>query len=284
MFNPFSTLSRRYRRRLLYPLVSIFLSISLILGTAEVSQANRWFNLIFQGIQIIQLSNISDSQEVEIGKQINQQLVGNQVRLYQNSAINSYINEIGQRLAKQSQRTELPYTFQVVEDKSINAGATLGGFIYLNTGLIAAADNEAQLASVIGHELGHISERHLIKQMRQTAIARGVAVAAGLDRNTLVNIGVELALKLPNSRQDELEADQVGLETLTKAGYAPSAMVAFMEKLLNQGGSVPSFLSTHPAVADRITALEEAIDPTQENVGNGLDNNAYKTKIRPLLR
>lgn len=283
MFNPFSSLSRRSRHRVLYPLVSLILTLSLILGTAQVSHANRWINLILQGVQIIQLSNISDRQEVEIGKQINQQLVGDQVKLYSNSSINRYVDEIGQRLVKESERPDLPYTFQVVDDKSINAGATMGGFIYINKGLIAAADNEAQLASVIGHEVGHITRRHLIQQMRQTAIARGIAVAAGLDRNTLVNIGVELALKRPNGRQDEFEADQVGLETLTQAGYAPSGMVDFMEKLLNKGGSVPTFLSTHPAVDDRITALEQAIDPTQADIGDGLDNNAYKNKIRPLL-
>ena len=283
MFNPFSSLSRRSRHRVLYPLVSLILTLSLILGTAQVSHANRWINLILQGVQIIQLSNISDRQEVEIGKQINQQLVGDQVKLYSNSSINRYVDEIGQRLVQESERPDLPYTFQVIDDKSINAGATMGGFIYINKGLITAADNEAQLASVIGHEIGHITRRHLIQQMRQTAIARGIAVAAGLDRNTLVNIGVELALKRPNGRQDEFEADQVGLETLTQAGYAPSGMVDFMEKLLNKGGSVPTFLSTHPDVDDRITALEQAIDPTQADIGDGLDNNAYKNKIRPLL-
>ncbi|HBB34186.1 MAG TPA: peptidase [Cyanobacteria bacterium UBA8803] len=283
MVNSFSFLFRRYRRRLLYPFVSVVLALSLIIGTPQVSQAISWFDLIFQGIQIVQLSNISARQEVEIGQQINQQLVRNQLRLYRNSAINSYVDEIGQRLAKESQRPDLPYKFQVVDDKSINAGATMGGFIYINTGLIAAADNEAQLASVIAHEIGHIVGRHMIQQMRQTAIARGVAIAAGVDRNTLVNIGVEVALRLPNSRKDEFEADQLGLTNLQAAGYAPSAMVDFMEKLMNKRGSVPSFLSTHPAVSDRIAALEQAIDPAQGNGGEGLNNNSYKNKIRPLL-
>jgi predicted Zn-dependent protease len=93
---------------------------------------------------------------------------------------------------------------------------------------------------------------------------------------------VELALRRPNSRQDEFEADQMGLQYLTQAGYAPSAMVAFMEKLLRSGGSVPSFLSTHPATGDRIKALDQAIEATEANVGDGLNNNAYKNKIRAL--
>jgi predicted Zn-dependent protease len=283
MLNPFSYLSRRYRRRLLYPLVSIVLALSLIVGTPQVSQALPWLNLIFQGIQVIQLSNISDRQEVQIAGQINQQLVSDQVQLYRNPQITRYVDEIGQRLAQGSKRPDIPYTFQVVKDKNINAFATMGGFVYLNTGLIAAADNEAQLASVIGHEIGHIVKRHSIQQMRQTAIARGLATAAGLDRNTLVNIGVELALQRPNSRKDEFEADQEGLYNLEQAGYAPSAMVAFMGKLLKARGSVPTFLSTHPAASDRIAALEQAIDPAQANVGEGLNDKAYKNKIRALL-
>ncbi|MFP4120553.1 M48 family metallopeptidase [Coleofasciculus sp.] len=282
MANPFSFWSHRHRRRLLYPFLSAILAFSLIVGTPQVSQAIPWVDLIFRGVQIIQLSNISDRQEVEIGEQINQKLVRNQIQLYRNSSVNRYIDQIGQRLAKETQRSNIPYRFQVVKDDSINAFATTGGFIYLNTGLIEAADNEAQLASVIAHEIGHIEEEHMIQQMRQTAIARGVAVAAGLDRNTLVNIGVDLALRLPNSREDEFEADRVGLDILKKAGYAPSAMVNFMEKLQQKSGSVPSFLSTHPGVGDRINALKQAIDPAEANVGDGLDESAYKAKIRPL--
>ncbi len=282
MLNPFSFFSGRHRHRLLYPLLSVFLAVTLILGTPQVSQARSWLDLILNGIQVIQLSNISARQEVQIGQQINQQLVSREIRLYRNSTINRYINEIGQRLAQESQRPDIPYTFQVVDDKGINAFATMGGFVYVNTGLIAAADNEAQLASVMAHEIGHIAGRHSIQQMRQMAIARGVASAAGLDRSTAVGIGVELALRRPNSRQDEFEADQMGLQYLTQAGYAPSAMVAFMEKLLRSGGSVPSFLSTHPATGDRIKALDQAIEATEANVGDGLNNNAYKNKIRAL--
>lgn len=284
MLNPLFSLSRRYRRRFLYPLLSLVLTLSLVVGTSQTAKALPLLDLIFQGVQVVQLSNISDRQEVQIGKQINQQLVSEEIRLYRNPEINRYINEIGQRLELQSKRPDIPYTFQVVDDKSINAFATMGGFVYVNRGLIAAADNEAQLASVMAHEIGHIGARHAIQQMRQAAIAKGLATAAGLNRNTLVNIGVELALQRPNSRKDEFQADQLGLETLKQTGYAPVAMVDFMEKLLKQGGSVPTFLSTHPATSDRINALQQAIDPSRANVGDGLDSIAYKNRIRSLLR
>jgi predicted Zn-dependent protease len=283
MLNLFSFLSRRYQRRWLYPLLSVVIALSLVLGSPQVTQARPWFDLIFRGVQILQLSNISPRQEIQIGQQINQQLVGSEIQLYRNSEINRYVDQIGQRLAQESTRTDIPYKFQVVYDKNINAFATMGGFVYVNTGLLTAADNEAQLASVMAHEIGHIAGRHAIGQMRQQAIAQGVAAAAGLDRNLAVQIGVDLALRRPHSRQDEVEADELGLDTLQQAGYAPVAMVDFMEKLLKKGGSVPTFLSTHPATSDRINALERAIDPARSNVGDGLDTNAYRSKIRALL-
>jgi predicted Zn-dependent protease len=192
-----------------------------------------------------------------------------------------YINRIGQRLAQESTRPNIPYTFQVIDDDNINAFATMGGFVYVNKGLMAAADNEAELASVIAHEIAHISARHAIQQMRQMAIASGVASATGLDRSRAVQIGVELALRRPHSRQAEYEADQLGLQMMGRSGYAQSGMVDFMKKLLNKP-SPPSILSTHPATADRIAALEQAIDPDLES-GEGLNNAAYRLEIRRLL-
>lgn len=236
-----------------------------------------------RGVEVIQLSNISDRQEIQLGQQINAEILSSQFRLYNNRQVAAYVNEVGQRLADASDRPNLPYTFQVVSDDSVNAFATMGGFVYVTTGLLKTADNEAQLAGVLGHEIGHIASRHSIEQMRQAAVQRGVATAAGLDRSTMVRLGVDLALTRPRSRKDELEADRRGLLTMTKAGYAPSAMIGFMEKLLDEP-SPPSFLSTHPAARDRIAALEKAIDPARANVGDGLDQNAYRANIRPLLR
>lgn len=282
MLNLFFAGSRRAYRRLLYPLISTAIALGLIVGTPGPSQAVPWFDLIFQGVQIIQLSKVSERQEVAIGRQINDRLVGRQFRVYRGQAVNDYVNQIGQRLVAKSDRPRLPYTFQIVDDDRVNAFATMGGYVYVTTGLMRLADNEAQFASVLGHEIAHIEAKHLLSQMRQTAIARGVATAAGLDQSTLVGLGVELALNRPNSRQDEYDADQRGLRMLTRSGYAPSAMVGFMEKLLRER-SVPTFLSTHPATDDRIKALSQKIDKTSTSTGDGLDNVAYRLKIQPLL-
>ena len=278
-----SKLSVRLRRsrRWFYPLISVVVALGITANSLMPAQAISVFDLIRQGVQVIQLSNVSDKQEVELGKQINQQLVRSEVKLYRNRDVNNYVNEIGQRLARTSDRPNLPFTFQVVDDDAVNAFATAGGFVYVNTGLIEAADNEAELASVIAHEIGHITGKHLVEQMRRTAIAQGISQAAGLDRNAAVQIGVELALRRPRSREAELQADRSGLRNLGRAGYAQSAMVSFMKKLLGSG-SPPEILSTHPATSNRIAALQRQIDPKRANVGMGLDNSAYKAQIRPL--
>ncbi|MBE9097310.1 M48 family metallopeptidase [Tychonema sp. LEGE 07203] len=282
MFKSFWLTCRHTCGRGIYLFLSLIVAAGIGVVSPQPTQAFSLPELIFRGIQIIQLSNISDRQEVTVGKQINQQLASSEVKIYGDRAARVYINRIGQRLAEQSTRPNIPYTFQVIDDDKINAFATMGGFVYVNKGLMAAADNEAELASVIAHEIGHISARHSIKQMRQMAIASGVASATGLDRSAAVQIGVELALRRPHSRQAEYEADLLGLETMGRSGYAQSGMVDFMKKLLNQS-SPPSILSTHPATSDRIAAISQAIDPDLAS-GEGLNNAAYKLEISRFLR
>jgi beta-barrel assembly-enhancing protease len=220
--------------------------------------------LIGPGIQLLQLSNVSTAQEVQMGQQIEQQLLGQGYRLYSDPPLSAYISQVGQRLARESKRPNLPYQFQLLQDQSINAFATMGGFIYVTTGLLNAADNEAQLASVMAHEVGHIEGQHVLKQMRETALSRGLLSAAGLDRNAAVNMGTELAFKRPRSRQDEFDADRRGLQILTRAVYEPTAMPMFMGKLLNQR-SGSSLLSTHPAVGDRIALIQTALRSLPDN-------------------
>lgn len=283
----FSINSRFFQKPWFYPFISVIVAILICLVTPVTTRAidaGQLLPFILQGVQVIQLSNMSPRQEVDIGKQINQQLLTSQVKLNRNSAVNRYVQQVGQRLVANSDRPDLPYTFQVVEDDTINAFATLGGFVYVNTGLLKTADNEAELASVMAHEIGHIGGKHLVKQMRQKALASGLASAAGLDRNQAVAIGVDLALNRPRSRGDEYDADTRGLITLTSSGYAPSGMVAFMEKLLKKGSSVPTFLSTHPATGDRIKALQSAINNQPKSGGTGLDNSNYQANVKALLR
>jgi len=284
----FSQNYRLWQRRCLYPLISVTVALTICLITPVATKAIDLLPLLFQGVQVLNLSNMSDRQEVEFGQQMNQE-IRQEVRISRNLQLNRYLEEIGRRLATNSDRPNLTYTFQIVEDPAVNAFATAGGFLYMNTGLLKAAENEGEVASVLAHEMGHIEGKHLIKQMRQQAITSGIASATGLDRSQAVGLGVQLALNLPRSRKDELDADKRGLKTLTRAGYAPSAMVSFMQKL--QGSSsVPTILSTHPGTDTRIRELQKQIKNLPSNTyqpsnrNNGLDKAAYQAKIRAFLQ
>ncbi|MBW4485534.1 MAG: M48 family metalloprotease [Tildeniella torsiva UHER 1998/13D] len=282
MLSPLTQLTKNsFLRRGLYGLLAAIMAITIGLSTPTASQASI-FDLIFQGIRYVQLGNLSDQDEVNLGGQIDRQLKAQGVRVYnRNSGVSAYINEIGQRLATNSDRPNIPYTFQVVDDDSVNAFATAGGFVYIQTGLINEAANEAELAGVMAHEIGHITGRHAISQMRQQALASGVAGALEVRQDALVNIGVQLALQLPNSREAEYDADRRGFNNLGRAGYDTRGFITFMQKL--EGGSSAEFLSSHPNPGNRVSNLQSMNSAgTYPNNGVGTDASAYRNRIRGL--
>lgn len=269
------------RRRWLHPILGLMAAMTLIVTTPGISYAFNWAQILMQGIQVVQLSNVSDQQEIQLGKQIDAQ-VRQQVRILNNPTVTNYLRQVGERLAAKSARPNLTYTYQIVDDDAVNAFSTMGGFVYINKGLLKTADNEAQLASVMGHEMGHITGKHALKHMKESAITQGLLGAAGLDQSTAVQLGVQLALQLPHSRQDEFDADRRGLINISRSGYDQSEMVAFMQKLLNSPSSAPAFLSTHPATADRITELKKQIQNAPTTGRDGMDGPSYKAQIQSL--
>ena len=249
----------RISRRVACGVMALVAAVSINIATAQPSNAG-WIDLLINGVRVYQLSNMTDAQEVDLGAGINQQLISSgQVNLFEGQAVNAYIDDIGERLAAVSDRPNIPYNFQVVEDDAVNAFATMGGFVYITTGLMEAADTEAELAGVVGHEIGHIAGRHAVQQMRQAAITQGITGALGVNRDRLVNIGTQIALQLPASRSDEYEADRHGFYSMGRAGYDQSGMVTFMQKLVREG-SPPEFLSTHPDARNRVSSLRELDD------------------------
>ena len=228
---------RRLGKRTLYGAIALVVATGLVIATPQPSKADlNLFDLIFNGIQYIQLSNLSAGQEVDLGRQTDRALKRQGVRvLNPDLPVSRYVNEIGQRLAASSDRNNIPYTFQVVADNSINAFATSGGFVYINTGVVRAAENESELAGVLAHEIGHIVGRHSVNRMREITLANGIVGALGVSQDDLVNIGVQLALFLPNSRSAEYEADELGFFNMGRAGYDQRGLIAFMENL--RGGT-----------------------------------------------
>ena len=264
--------------------MSLLLAVTLNPFIADALDLSDLFRILPSAIQIFQLSNIGDNEEVALGQQIDRQ-IQQEVRLSRDRAANTLVRRLGQILVPTSDRPNIPYTFRVVDDNNLNAFATMGGFVYINTGTIAAADNVAQLASVIGHEMGHISGRHALEQMKQTAIAQGIATIVGVGDDRLVGIGVDLALRLPNSREAEFDADRRGLLNITKSGFAARAMPAFMRKLASSSnGGAPAFLSSHPGTGDRITALNQTIEANNLNSSGGLNDGEYQRIWRSRFR
>jgi beta-barrel assembly-enhancing protease len=277
---------RLLRSRLVrFAVLSLFTAATCAVVVAPV-RAIPLEELLFRGIQVLQISSISEQQEIQLGAQMHENLQRQGTRLITDSTLNRYVTDVGQRLAGASSR-RIPYRFHIADDKSINAFATMGGYVYVTSGLMKAADNEAQLASVMGHEIGHIEKRHLLAQIKQNMIARGL-VASTLGQSQLANMGVELLVSRPLSRQDEYQADQVGLRILRDSNYATSAMPTFMRKLVRGGGGTPTFLSSHPAVPDRLKVLERSIasGPTNRCGSDsrvescGLDEAAYQSQVK----
>ncbi|MEM6446373.1 MAG: M48 family metallopeptidase [Cyanobacteria bacterium P01_D01_bin.123] len=234
---------------------------SLVLGgVAPAASALDVGSLLFQGLRVLQLSNVSDSQDVQLGQQIHAQLMeSGDVTLSQNQQLNAYVREIGQRLVQNSSRAKLPFQFFVVENKAINAFATTGGFVYINTGTIDAAETEDQIASVLAHEIAHITEKHVLENLQQSAIIRGGAQAIGVGNSNVAGAAAELALRRPKSRDAEYEADATGLGILYRSGYDPQAMPQFLTKLLKLGRNAPTIFSTHPPSSDRISRVNQLI-------------------------
>jgi beta-barrel assembly-enhancing protease len=281
---------KNFKRLILYPLqrghkfllaliITALLAILANPNSVNSLDLSDFLRIVPTVIQVVEVSNISDGEEVKLGGQINRNIL-TQVKLSRNREANDLVKSIGTELVSQSDRPNIPYKFQVVEDSDINAFATMGGFVYINTGTIAAADNRAQLASVIAHEMGHIAGKHALEQIKQQAITQGIVSLVGADRNEFVNLGTELALRLPNSREAEFDADRRGLGNLYRSGYAVQAMPDFMKKLARGSGNTLDFLNTHPAVGDRIVALNQTIQDQNLEGSRGLDNKAYQRRWR----
>jgi predicted Zn-dependent protease len=275
---------QHYWKFTIVSLMSLFLAVTLNPLMVSAFDLSDLFRILPSAVQIIQLSGIGDNDEVALGRQIDRQ-IQQQVRISRDPVANALVKRLGQMLVPTSDRPNIPYTFRVVDDKNLNAFATMGGFVYINTGTIAASDNTAQLASVIGHEMGHIAGRHALEQMKLTAITQGIATIAGVGDDRLVGIGVNLALRLPNSREAEFDADRRGLINITRAGFAARAMPAFMQKLASSGGGgTPAFLSTHPGTSDRIAALNQTIQQNNLSTSGGLNDTEYQRIWRSRFR
>lgn len=242
-------------------------------------------------------ATISTQQEVQLGQQYAQQ-VNAQLPIVQDAEANRYINILGDSIAKLSDPRNLDWHFFIVNTDEVNAFALPGGFIYVNRGLIERATKMDELAGVLGHEIGHVIMRHSVKQMEQAQQANiGVTLACILTRvcnsqatQALIQVG-GAALFAKFSREDEAQADEVGVAYVTRAGIDPRGIPEMFQILLNERQSAPgaldSWFATHPTEESRIqdvNALIAKIDPTilQSLTQDSPNFHAFKDRVHSL--
>ena len=217
-------------------------------------------------------------QEKEIGKETSQQVAA-LFGTYRDSKLERYVTDVGNRVLATShlrrpgideQIRKTPVTFGVLDSPIINAMALPGGYIYVTRGMLAHLNNEDQLASVLAHEIGHVAARHAARQTWQQQLGQGLLLGGvllgqglGLPAQDILNLGSMAAqlIFLRYSREDELEADKLGVEYSSAAGYDPREAVGLFETLdriqEKEGQGMPSFLATHPDPGDRIQRIRE---------------------------
>ncbi len=236
-----------------------------------------------------QLAIIGEAQEIEMGRQADHD-VQTSLGLYPDEGLQRYVHGLGARLAASSERPQLPWQFRVVDDPIVNAFALPGGFIYVTRGILAHISSEAELVGVLGHEIGHVTARHSVEQMSQAQLATlglGVAMIASEDVRQFGDIaqaGLGLMF-LKFGRDDERQADDLGLRYLTRGGYDPREMPNVFRTLDRVGaaagsGRIPNWLSTHPAPGDRVERLNQAIATLPAEARQGeVKRNAYLERL-----
>ena len=214
-----------------------------------------------------QLTLISEAQEVAMGRQAEPQVLAS-FGEYPDQDWQTYVNDLGQELAAASERPHLPWAFHVLDDPLVNAFAYPGGFIYITRGILSHFNSEAELVSVLGHEIGHVTARHSVEQMSQQQLAQlGLGVAAAASEDFRPYAGYAAAglqvLFLKFGRDDERQSDDLGLRYMTRAGYDPNQMpnvFQTFDRMQDESGQqIPDWQSTHPNPADRVGRIQAQI-------------------------
>lgn len=241
---------------------------------------------------------MSEQDELRAGREAHAQILEEFGGPYDNPELARYVSSIGRLLASTSERPDRDFTFTIIDSPIMNAFATPGGYVYVTRGLLALAGNEAELAGVLAHEIGHITGRHAAQRYSKAVLANlglvGLGIATG--SGELVNLaGAGAALYLQGySREQEFEADLLGVRYLARATYDPEAMASFLEKMeayarlqaqiegRPEAADAVSLMSTHPRTADRVRRAIKAAGGAQ--VANPLlERDLYLDKIDGLL-
>jgi len=225
---------------------------------------------------------ISTEKEVEIGRGIAATIAG-RYPVSSDTALTRYVNLVGLTVASQDPRGDIVYHFAVLETPTVNAYAAPGGYVFVTRGALALMQNEAELAGVLAHEVGHVNRKHVINQIRKSDTMREVRDQLDIQGPVLdrvVGTGAN-ALFMGLSRDDELEADSLGIEYASAAGYDPGGLAAFVGRLNQHAGEGPvsEFFATHPKPDDRVQRLDGIAQ--REHLGGGAD---LRDRFREYVR
>jgi predicted Zn-dependent protease len=228
-----------------------------------------------------ELSLVSESQEIQMGQQAAQE-VAQSIGLYNDAKVQSYVANLGKRMAAKSERPNLPWEFHVVDDASVNAFALPGGFIYVTRGLMSTINDEAELATVLGHEIGHVTNRHSVQQISKAQLAQlGLGIGSILSSDIarfgqLASAGLSI-LFLKYGRDAENQADQAGFRYALSQNYDVREMTNVFQTLdriseAGGGGKLPEWLSTHPNPENRIEHIESMLDTLHWDPSKAIEN------------
>jgi len=243
-----------------------------------------------------ELMLLSEPDEIGLGRQTDAQVV-QEYGIYEDARLTAYLNDLCRRIGKISHRPNLTYYFKILDASVVNAFAVPGGYVYFTRGILASLNSEAELAGVMGHEIGHITARHSAQQYSKAQLAQvgliglGMALPESFSSLTgLAQLGVGM-LFLRFSRDNERQADDLGVEYSSKVGYDASQMANFFETLerMNPGSDrsgLPGWFSTHPNPEDRIKAVRARAKEWQETTGRrdlAINQDAYLKHIDGLV-
>ncbi len=226
---------------------------------------------------------ISTDKEIEIGRGIAATIAG-RYPVSTDETLTRYVNLVGLAVASQDPREGITYRFAVLETPAVNAFSAPGGYVFVTRGALGLMRSEAELAGVLAHEVGHVNARHVINQIRKSDTMRGIRDLAGIQGTTLdrvVGTGAD-ALFTGLSREDELQADSLGIEYASAAGYDPGGLAAFIGRLNAHAGegALADFFATHPTPDERIARLTAIA--RHEHLAGGVDLAArFQDTVKP---
>ena len=253
--------------------------------------------LVFAGCATVdgnQYNALTTEDEIALGEEVAKQ-VEEKEKVLDDPALQAYVAGIGQRLARLSPRQDVEYRFQVIDNiETVNAFALPGGRMYIYTGLMKLCGNEGELAAVMAHEISHVASHHHGESMTRQQLGNAVAaILLGKDPSALAEVGATLVgtgVFAKFSRQNEREADSMGMKILFQAGYTPDAMLSFMDKMMQEeqrkgGGHPLPIFSSHPATANRLLYLQELAAQYPEDMRRNSPVHAgrYKTNVLDKL-